>query len=63
MFFLRLSGMSYMSNSENSNLGSLIQKTLLHYIQVIAILGLDKIQFFEVPVVISIIPDILGDPV
>ncbi len=55
--------MSYMSNSENSDLGSLIQKSLLHYIQIVAILGLDKIPVFEVPTVVSIIPDIVGDPV
>jgi hypothetical protein len=61
--FLRLAGMSYMSNSENSDLGSLIQKSLLHYIQVVAILGLDKIPIFVVPTAVSILPDIVGDPV
>lgn len=59
--FIRVLGFSYISRGENKNLGSLFLKSLLHYLQIVALIGLNKLTLgFDIPIGISFFPNSIG---
>jgi hypothetical protein len=53
-----------MSSSESTDIGSMLLKSLLHYVQIVSVLGLNTIGLgFTVPYAISFLPNIIGEPI
>ncbi len=53
-----------MSNSEISDPSNLILKSLLHYFQIVTIVGLANYELnFKLPYVVTFFPNVIGEPI
>jgi hypothetical protein len=62
--YSRLLNITYISRLERSDVSSLIIKSLLHYLQIVSLVGLNKLTAgFDVPIGLKFFPNSVGEPV
>jgi hypothetical protein len=62
--YLRLMNIMSLGNSQLNDQSNYLIKNLIHYLQIISIIEINRFTFhFEIPYSITILPRIIGEPI